>query len=208
MRTAHLVAGAAAVSLLLGGQAVAALMGDPNGMGGGWQGRVEYRSMLNIIAVDIEFCVYAPGQFQKSYAGLDPSGGQHYVYAYEIFNDLDPPESPSPGYVERFSVGLDSDEQATNIGFIDGAGQNPNSSGLGPQTAGWNFNDPTLGYVSVGDVLLFTSPFVPETDTATVSGSMALFDTQYLPSPLPEPTALLLIAAGAVLVLARRRRRT
>ncbi|KPK84766.1 MAG: hypothetical protein AMJ81_04845 [Phycisphaerae bacterium SM23_33] len=184
-------------------------MDDPNGMGGDWQGRRAYLSQpINAIAVDIEFCVYAPGQFERSYPGLDPSGGAHYVYAYEIFNDLDPHPSPSPGYVERFSVGLDTDEQAANIGFIDGAGQNPNTWGLGPQTAGWNFNDPTLSHPSVSDVLLFTSRFGPELDTATVSGSYALAATEYLPSPLPEPAALSLLAAGAVLVAARRRRRT
>jgi hypothetical protein len=211
--TGLLVAGVAGWLLMAGGGASAGIMDDPNGMGGDWQGRREFRSLmdgehLNMIAVDIEFCVYAPGQFGQSYPGGDPSGGQHYVYAYEIFNDLDPHPAPSPGYVERFSVGLDDDEQAASIGFIDGAGQDPNSCGLGPQTAGWNFNDPTLNYPSVSDVLLFTSPFRPEWDTATVSGSMALHDTQSMPSPVPEPATLLLAGlGGAAAILSGRRRR-
>ena len=89
---------------------------------------------------------------------------------------------------------------------IDGAGQNPNDYAILLRTAGWDFNSPTLNYGSTSDVLLFTSPFPPEEDTATVSGG-AHIKTENLPSPTPEPATFALLAVGAAVALARRRRR-
>ena len=214
MRMAGLIAGGVVgLTLLLSGSASATLVdlaGDPNGMGIPWQGEKRFISdFYDVLAVDIQYCVYAPGQFALSFPGEDPSGGSEYVYAYEVANDIAPhPVDPpfDPGYVTRFSVGLnDEDEQAANIGFVDGAGQNPNASFLVPRTAGWDFTSPTLNYVSTSDVLLFTSPFPPELDTATVSGG-AHIKTENLPSPTPEPATFALLAVGAAVALARRRR--
>ena len=48
---------------------------------------------------------------------------------------------------------------------------------------------------SVSAVLLFTSPYGPELDTATVAGAWPA--GAQLPSPIPEPGTLAVILAGA-----------
>ena len=73
-----------------------------------------------VLLVNVDYCVYAPGQFSLSFpAWDDPTDGTQYVYAYQIFNDVDR-SYPSKAPVVRFSVGLNGpfEEEANNIGYI------------------------------------------------------------------------------------------
>lgn len=227
-----LLAVAVAVGIVFpAGLGWASLQNDPNAYTDPdeitWCGRVEFRGiMLDFLwyAADVEYCVYAPGDaFAESWPGAtDPSNGEHFVYTYQIFNDLDPypsflpPWPEATGHVDTLTVGINGgDEQAANDGSISGSGDKaPTYRNINPTSVLWQFlngvggtNQINLGDVS--DVLLFTSPFAPEWDSATLSGQ--LIDTEYLPSPMPEPMTLGLLAlalGAAALLRTRRRRRT
>jgi hypothetical protein len=187
-----------------------------------WRGRVEFRSNpITSVAVDIEYAVFAPGQFQLSTysGGSDPSGGSEYIYAYHIDNNLNPhPNDPPNGdgthnYISRFSVGLDGNEQPKNITFINSlAGFNPVESAFAPaappfDTATWRFAlSGGLPYGNLSDVLIFSSPFGPELDNTSVLGPIGASLTNSLPSPTPEPGVLGVLGLAGVLGLMRPRR--
>ena len=186
------------------------LVGDPNGMAA-WQGTQRFQSTPTpFLSLDVDYCVYAPGQFELSF-GFDPGNLGGYVYAYQILNDLgnhpyNPPEDRD--YVSGFSVGITLDEPGNEpipIGYIDGAGLAPFLSYFAPNTATWKFI-PTLTYELFSDVLYYTSPYGPGWDNATVIGYEA--DTQQLPSPIPEPATVMLLSAGLAGVAISRRRKT
>jgi hypothetical protein len=206
--------GAGLVVLLLADLAGAGLLeSDPLGMPA-WQGRHAYRAVMDFLAVDVEYCVYAPSTdpgnvpspFEDRF-GTDPSGGTDYVYAYQIFNDLDPDDFPDARSLIRFSVHLDDDEDPNHIGYVElpgGGGVDPNSWGFEPETAGWSF-DPTLNVGQVSKVLIFTSPYGPEWDRGAVSGGgLGVSDDDSMPSPVPDPGTVVLVAVGAALALPRK----
>ena len=222
MRVGFMVgAGALLLAALAEQVSAGVLSGDVNGMSG-WSDtrRMDGPMTWAIIAVDVDYCVYAPGQFELSFPGQDPTGGTEYVYAYQIFNDLDPHPVTMPGfnpdYVGRFSVGLDADEGAGNGGYVAGTGAAPSdvdTIGAASTQAGWDFTDAQMHYPSVSAVLFFTSPNLPELDTATASGAYPTnpqtLPSEMLPSPsnIPEPATLALLGTGITLEAGRRRRR-
>lgn len=209
-----------AVLSLAGGEATATLMGDANGMTG-WSGSVGLMSGAEELAVDVEYCVYAPDMFDESFtvpAGKWDPG--HYYYAYQIFNDLIDGGYPFPppwdeGYVDRFSIGLwglSGDDQAGNVGWVDGTGDaTPASSDINSVPwgqLGWNFQlqPPELGWMVISDVLFFSSPFPPEYWNGSVSGNAAATSYEF-PNPMPEPGALALLGVGAVALCCKKKRR-
>jgi len=224
MRTVGAVgAGAALVVLLSANVAMAGILAsDPNGIPE-WQGVRLFQSTIPFppaLAVNVEFCVYAPAEqgqtsnFDLTFgAGADPSEGSHYVYAYQIFNDLVPHPFPlMKDMASRFTILLSGqDEEPANIGSIDGLGVNVTSSAFEPtpgppNTAGWDFN-PKVVYGEVSDVMFFTSPGGPEEDTGNVMGSGIFASVLDMPSPstAPEPVTLTLFALSAAYVCRRRR---
>ena len=44
-------------------------------------------SMMMVDPVDVEYAVYAKGQFDLSFPGADPTGGAEYVFAYQLYGD-------------------------------------------------------------------------------------------------------------------------
>ncbi len=146
------------------------------------------------VSADVDYAVFAPGTFPFA----DPSGGSHYVYAYQIDNlDTD---------IVQFTVGVDGDETLGSIGSIaDGGSNSPTAVlyvGAGPTSAAWDFSGFASGQTS--DVLFFTSAEAPELDSATVSAAWA--NSHDLPSPSPEPATLGLVALGVLSCLGRRRK--
>lgn len=196
-----------------------------------WQGTENFNNFVVIpdvpdiiLDANVDYAVYAPGTFSTSAAlgnPTDPSDGAQFVYAYQVFAN---PNGNRP--VEFFSVGfsdavdgVDELEQPQNIGFLTGfavppfmaqAEFNPDSD---PETvksaANWEFPtngglDPAISANS--DVLIYTSPFGPEWDSASVQGG-GLSASEPLPSPIgiPEPATLVLaLLAAAALVFYQR----
>ncbi len=154
------------------------------------------------VKANVDFAVFAPGDFGTAFPGLDPSGGADYVYAYQIENlDTD---------ISKLTVGLDGDEPLGAITFITDPGvTDPTTSsyiGSGPTSAAWDFTVPNaIANGNSSAVLIFTSSAAPEFDNATVAAAFS--DMQSLPSPLPEPATLGLMAMGLGLVCVRKHNR-
>jgi hypothetical protein len=188
---------------------------DPFGLDGGvpttWQGTQAYFAPAPVgggqLKADVDFAVFAPGQFGLSYGGAaDPSGGAHYVYAYQVHNTA--PGAVGDRSISMMTVGLDGNESPAGIGFVLAGGLAPSSASFIPAgpphtSAGWSFTGALLAPTMTSEILIFTSPHGPEFDTASLLGGIN--NTQMLPSPVPEPTSVVLFILGAAALLAVRR---
>jgi len=187
----------------------------------GWTGTASFLGTNGVttLMADVDYAVYAPGQFSLSNAlgdPLDPSSGTQYVYAYEIFNDVGGNTfsrnlsiailGDIPGIVQNLSDDATTPEGGVVPNLIQFVPENPPFTNVK-----WTFNDPVIAVGQHSDILLFTSPFGPHFLTAGMQGGSATVATAPLPSPTPEPTTILLgcLGAGALLAsrLVRRQRR-
>ncbi|MBN1588871.1 MAG: hypothetical protein JW888_05095 [Pirellulales bacterium] len=208
------VATLAAVMLMAPLAVAGPLAADSNAMPG-WHGTQFFAGsywgmgMSPFFNADVDYAVYAPGQFEVTFDGADPSEGVDYVYAYQIFH-------VGPGTDEpllQFSVGLDG-IAAEGAGVITdfGAGQAPTSASFStsgnnpPTSAVWYYDSPmSLAPGCQSNILLFTSSAPPEWDTSTLRGTNSTAKTELLPSPgVPEPAMLILIIAAAGVLGASR----
>ncbi len=202
------VLGLAASAVFMGGDAVEAGLLSANSGGAipaftGSQAFVDGFAGFTVNA-SVDFAVFAPGAFGVAFPGLDPSAGADYVYAYQIINS----DTPDASAISTFTVGLDGDEPLGAIGFIGAAFLvDPSGSsyvGIGPSSAAWDFTAPGVIPVDTeSSILIFTSAAAPGLDFATVSGAWSA--TRELPSPMPEPAALGLVALGMGLISLRRK---
>jgi len=210
-----------ALLLLASGSAMgegANLATDPNGYNG-WKDQITVTGPVpgyyEILAVNIEFCIYQPGQFELSFPGQDPSGGVEWVYAYQVFNNIDPHPAESigydPDYVSRISIGLDPDTGAQGCYAVPDTGIQPDGLDVLDSTstqAGWDFTEMQMAYSvdppAISAVLFFTSPYGPGLKSVTVSGWQP--GTGELPSPcVPEPTTAAILLAGLGLWIRKKR---
>ena len=168
----------------------------------------------------VEYAVYAPGAYGSS--GVDPSGDDDYVYAYQIFNDL-----AGNQLVSAFQVGIALDPVLPalpgNIGADSTSGVPGGLTpafytfvGAAPSSADWYFADVAPYSVinpppanEYSEVLLFTSPNGPQMGSATLLNS-GIGGIELVPSPLadpiPEPATMGLIGLGIAGLLVRRKR--
>ena len=137
-----------------------------------------------VLVSEIDYAVYAPGQFEASFGlGADPSGGTHFVYAYQVFND--PGNTGANREITEMSVGFadlvdlfDDNELPANIGFLPNVfgnfGVDPvSSSQFGNAPGGsavFSFIGGEIPLLGQSEILIYTSPFPPEFDAATVKG--------------------------------------
>jgi hypothetical protein len=171
---------------------------------------------------DVEYAVYAPGTAPAFFS--DPSGGQHYIYAYELSNtsDLDVK-------IQLFTLGLDSAVSVANIADSSNVAYAyavpGDTDALGPKTGGayfstpakptsavWDFNDAAHRIPQFGHsmILTYTSPNPPGENglgwkSATLQGGAPLSaiksnsPAEYLPVPvIPEPTTLGMLVVSAL----------
>jgi hypothetical protein len=200
------------------------LAGDTNAMAG-WHGFVSLSGSHpnHYLYATVDYAVYAPGTFDLSFPGSDPSNNNAYVYAYEFFNNT---TSTSTEKVSAFSVGLHGGGPVANAGYltppVGPTGQTSDPPGAITSTAAvWYYS--TANYVGPGqnsEVLIFTSPFAPEWDLTALSANYSVgaqtpgngivpVQGNGVPSPTPEPATMLLLAmAGGLfglLGIVRRR---
>ncbi len=151
------------------------------------------------VSSNVDYAVFAPGAFGAAFPGQDPSSGSDYVYAYQIDN-LDT-------NITKFTVGLDGDETLGSIGSIPDIGAVPPSAalyvGAGPTSAAWDFT--ALGTGLSSSLLFFTSAQAPELHSSTIAADWS--NSHDLPSPLPEPATLSLLAIGTGIMCVGKRRR-
>jgi hypothetical protein len=198
------------------------LVGDTHAMAG-WQGYVTLSSSAHSHTLNgtVDYAVYAPGTFDLSFPNSDPSNNSAYVYAYEFFNTT----STSTEKILNFSVGLHGGGPVANQGYltppVGPSGYTSDPPGPIASTAAvWYYSSPN--YVPVGqnsEILIFTSPSPPEWDTVALSGNYSMGANlptngipargNGVPSPIPEPAAMLLLAMAAglcgLLGIVRRR---
>jgi hypothetical protein len=188
------------------------ISGDTNAISSTWTGTLHAAGVVTLgkqLVADIDYAVYAPGKFNLSFPGLDPSNNSQYVYAYQIYNNANPPSSDLG--VSIFSVALEGNESPANIEEISTgktsfpafatAGSPPVST-----SATWSYNSTNRITPSANSkILLFTSPYAPEWDFCTLTG----FSGSYyqspanpqqgagMPSPVPEPCTFILLGMAS-----------
>jgi hypothetical protein len=174
------------------------LCNDPNAIAA-WSGEKAFTATDGTFSINaaVDFAVYAPGKFNTTFGGADPSGGTEYVYAYQIFNVTDPASEE----ITKISVGLLPLSGAHNIGVLTsppvlGGGIVPDLYRLSGGSARWNFDDPTIAYGDHTAVFFFTSPDAPEWLAASVQDGLAASGLLPSPMPVPEPTTLALLLLG------------
>jgi hypothetical protein len=171
----------------------------------------------------IDYAVYAPGDFNLSFPGQDPSGGTQYVYRYQIYNN----SGTSNDYMNKLTValvGLTNLTDAMNCTWIEpgpiypAGGIAPATSMTGitgnpPDSANWGYksSSPPINPGSYSKMLIFTSPYEPTFQIASVfsqstdahwvdnTGHQYNWWEGQLPSPIPEPSSLLSLLAIGIL---------
>ncbi len=168
------------------------------------------------VSGNIEYAVYAPGQFNASFGtGADPSNGTQYVYAYQVDNTGTVPAGGRN--ISLLGVTLLPTNGATNIESLPltygNFGVVPAASGFAgspPTTARWLYTSTTIGLGASSQILLFTSPKGPSFASAAITGGGLIANTipaQYVPTPIPEPSTFALMAiAGTCLMMLRRKK--
>jgi hypothetical protein len=193
------------------------LANDSNALSG-WHGYVSLSSAQNsrLLSATVDYAVYAPGTFDLSFPGGDPSNNTAYVYAYEFFDSAKPTSTES---ILQFSVGLHGGGSVANQGYltppIGPVGQPSEPTGVINSTAAvWSYdglNGSTI--VQPGqnsEILLFTSAFAPRWDSTAMLASHSLgaqtpgkgivpAQGNGVPSPTPEPASMFLLAMAASL---------
>ena len=157
------------------------------------------------LQADVEYAVYAPGD----YTGHDLSGGNEYVYAYQIFNS-----SQSNVTVDFFSIGIMSgsyiDFIYTDTTYGTAGGNDPFAFNF-PQSAGYAFISNSINPGQWSSVLVFTSIYSPMEGFGTISGGglgdMGAFATPSLYT-IPEPATIGVLALGAFVIPKKRNKKS
>lgn len=203
-----------AVVLLASATALGGLATDSNAYDDGvnpqWNGSVHFYSTGggDTIEADVEYTVYAPGDFTYTGLGYTPTPGE-FVYAYQVI--------PTAGSVDikTFWVNMLASNEANNIGSFTLGGIAPTSAFFGnadPQnlvSANWEFLGGILVNPSSSYGLAYSSINAPIMYVGFIQdGGLAGMPDSPLPSPsdeIPEPATMLVLAAGALLAAFCRR---
>lgn len=171
-----------------------------------WRGTATFSD--GVLNVEVDYAVFAPG----AYGANDPSGGTRFVYAYQGFNlSADRPFSNITVGLEDTSVAYDGGFDATRgqPGGVSPFFQDSRAGSGFPANSFRSIFQNIAGFTKVNPgqwspVLLFTSPAPPQFYSSSVIDEGRQVQ-RALPSPIPAPASLGILAAAAV-VQSRRRR--
>jgi hypothetical protein len=191
------------------------LVGDPHAMSG-FDGTVPMTGAKHgySLVASVDYAVYAPGSFDLSFPGDDLGDNGSYVYAYQLFNS-----GTSNVSIATFSVGLNPAAEVANqeqladpISPAGDPSQPPGFTSSDPTSAVWYFNG-LNGSVTVNpgdksEILIFTSPYAPTWASTAMMASHSLSaqtpssgtpgQGNGIPSPIPEPSTMLLLVGAAL----------
>jgi len=183
----------------------ASLYNDPAAMPG-YTNKTSFDiTLLGIeLKADVEYAVYAPG----TYPGSDFTGGNEYIYAYQIFIS-----TQSNAAVDFFSVGIVDGATVDAIYTDDIYGYSPQSavepliSKIFAQSTDFIFAGQFLNPGQWSNILIFSSTHLPTIGFGTISGGgLCGMGALATPSILPEPATIVLIAP-AVLILGSKNKK-
>ncbi len=184
-----------------------------DGTGVTWDGVSHFSNTTSGLAGDVDWIVYAPGQFPYAGSGYTPPSDQ-YTYVYQIV---------STGTVSVSDFNFSVDEVVGNISSFVSPGQVDGDLPAGIDfvsgQGGWvdwafdGINGPNEGGNHTSAGLVFTSPKAPmSTSTGTITDGGTTGRLDLLPAPgtgngniVPEPTTLALALVGLGLIAAIRR---
>lgn len=148
----------------------------------------------------VDYAVFTAADFNSNFAGMGYVPGDTFVYTYQILNA----ELPNSDAVSALSIPLAN--PANTIGTFSIGTVDSSSEILAGISAQWLFLTPEIGAGQTSYGLAFSSATPPISAFGTVvdGGSAAL--ALGLPTPfIPEPSTLLLVASGGMLMTVRRR---
>jgi len=181
----------------------------PAGAMEGWAGTADFeyygpdgRSLTG----QIDYAVYRV----ENYGGSPPLGGD-YIYAYKIINS-----GSSTVSINSFSVAILQGAEVGNINWDDyeaSDGIEPffeyfSPSPQSPQSAEFLFIAGTTGLVESGlhsVNLLFSSNYGPTEGFAVMTGGGIGGPIETVPTPVPEPATLVLLAAGGLIIFTQKK---
>ncbi len=148
---------------------------------------------------DVEYAVYAPG----AYPGTHADKSTKYIYACQVFSD-----ATSQATLASLSIGLLPAASAGGAGDDASYGATGGVAPLLSRVVGspatsvqWTIDVDANEHSTV---LLFSSPYSYTFEPATLTNA-GQGDTEQLPSPVPEPATIGLLALGTLAMIRRKR---
>ncbi len=172
---------------------------------GRWHGAVSIAGAAfgDTVVADVDWAVFEHGDFQlylnsQGIAQVDPSAAGEVVYVYQISSVT----SASPG-IDTLTVGVDSGDGRGTVSapsFVPTGlpiSKSPTGGGDNTTSMAWFFDGSELLIGDFSDLLVFTSPFLPEFDFLQVNSGLAGPAVSPLVAsigdrPVPEPSTLVL----------------
>lgn len=186
---------------------------------GRWRGAVSIAGAAfgDTVVADIDWAVFQHGDFQlylnsQGIAQADPSVAGEVVYVYQISSVT----SALPG-IDTLTVGVDPGDGRGTISapsFVPTGlptSKPPTGGGDNTTSMAWFFDGSELLMGDSSDLLVFTSPFLPEFDFLQVNSGLAGPVVSPLVAsigdrPVPEPSSLVLGLLASLGLFSRTRK--
>lgn len=186
---------------------------------GRWHGAVSIvgAAFGDTVIADVDWAAFEHGDFQlylnsQGIAQADPSAAGEVVYVYQISSVT----SASPG-IDTLTVGVDPGDGRGTVSapsFVPTGlpiSKSPTGGGDNTTSMAWFFDGSELLVNDVSDLLVFTSPFLPEFDFLQVNSGLAGPAVSPLVAsigdrPVPEPSSLVLGLLASLGLFSRARK--